>query len=160
MLPGIISRNHGKGRVVYFAGGLDAAYYLYAYPYQRLALVHATRWAASAPQPVKIKAPMCVHSTIMRQQIKGDDRLIVHLYSDLNTTAAHAFPNDDVPLREEVVPIHEIQVTFGPEYVLSRVHLEPQGIALEAHDTSEGTMVTVPRLDVHAMVVAELKPKP
>ena len=160
MFPGIISRTHGKGRVVYFAGGLDAAYYLYAYPYQRLALVHATRWATSAPEPVKIKAPMCVHSTIMRQQTKGDDRLIVHLYSDLNTTAAHAFPNDDVPLREEVVPIHDIQVTFGPQYVLSRVHLEPEGTDLESRNTPDGTSVTVPRLDVHTMVIAELKPTP
>ena len=159
-LPGIISRTHGKGRVVYFAGGLDAAYYLYAYPYQRLALVHATRWAASAPEPVRIRAPMCVHSTITRQQIKGGDRLIVHLYSDLNTTAAHAFPNDDVPLREEVVPIHDIQVTFAPQYVFHRVHLEPEGIDLETHNSPDGTVVTIPRLDVHTMVVAELKRLP
>jgi len=34
--------------------------------------------------------------------------LIVHLCSDLNTTAFHALPGDDVPLREEVVPIHGI----------------------------------------------------
>ena len=44
----------------------------------------------------------------------GRERLIVHLYSDLNTTAFHALPNDDVPLREEIVPIHDMKVTFGP----------------------------------------------
>ena len=41
------------------------------------------------------------------------ERLVVHLFSDLNTTAHHALPGDDVPLREEVVPIHDIQVTFA-----------------------------------------------
>jgi hypothetical protein len=37
-LPAIVTHTYGKGRVVYLAAGLDAAYYLYAYPYQRLAL--------------------------------------------------------------------------------------------------------------------------
>ena len=157
VLPGVITRTHGKGRVVYFAGGLDAGYYLYAYPYQRLALVHAIRWAASEPQPVTIKGPMCVHSTIMRQQSADGDRLIVHLYSDLNTTASHAFPNDDVPLREEVVPIHDIQVTFGPQYTFRQVRQEPAGVNLDTHQTPDGTTVIVPRLDVHTMVVGELQ---
>ena len=74
-----------------------------------------------------VEAPMCVHSTLMRQSKGGSERLIVHLYSDLNTTAFHAMPADDVPLREEVVPIHDIRVTFAPGYRLGRVHLEPEG---------------------------------
>jgi len=156
-LPAVISRTHGKGRVVYFAAGLDAGYYLYAYPYQRLVLKHATCWAASAPHSISITAPMCVHSTTMRQQIDGAERLVVHPFSDLNTTAAHAFPNDDVPLREEVVPIHDIQVTFGPQYRLQRIHLEPEGVNLETRQTPESATVTVPRLDVHTMVVGEFE---
>ncbi|WP_397569255.1 beta-galactosidase trimerization domain-containing protein [Schlesneria sp. T3-172] len=155
-LPAVVTRTHGKGRVVYFAAGLDAGYYLYAYPYQRLALAHAIQWAASAPQPVTIKAPMCIHSTVMRQQDENRNRLIVHLYNDLNTTAAHAFPNDDVPLREEVVPIHDITVTLSPQYQVRRIHLEPEGLDLKPEQTPEGVTVTVPRLDVHSMVVVEL----
>jgi hypothetical protein len=153
--PGAVSRRHGKGRVVYLPAGFDAAYYLYAYPYQRLILKHAVTWAANVPQPVKVEAPMCVHSTVMRQNQDGL-RLVVHLFSDLNTTAAHAFPNDDVPLREEVVPIHDIRVSFRPDYKLSRVHLEPGGLDLKIATTPEGSSVVVPRLDVHAMVVGEL----
>jgi hypothetical protein len=155
-LPAVISMNYGKGRVVYFAGGLDAAYYLYAYPYQRLALKHATEWAAPVPQPVSMIAPMCVHSTTMRQTIDGSERIVVHLFSDLNTTAAHAFPNDDVPLREEVVPIHDIEVTFGPQYRFERIHLEPEGVDLKSIQSPKGTTIVVPRLNVHMMVVGEL----
>ncbi|MCC2669497.1 MAG: Beta-galactosidase trimerization domain protein, partial [Armatimonadetes bacterium] len=117
-MPGVVSRTHGKGRVVYFAAGLDSGYYLYAYPYQRLALRHAIDWAASAPAPVRA---------------------------------------DDVPLREETVPIHDIQVTFGPEYRLRKVHLEPGGKALAIRKTAQGSTVTVPRLEVHSMVVGELE---
>ncbi len=33
--PAILSQTYGKGRVVYLPAAFDAAYYLYAYPYQR-----------------------------------------------------------------------------------------------------------------------------
>src|SRR6185312_15399072 len=105
-----------------------------------------------------VEAPMCVHSTLMRQTKEGADRLIAHLYNDINTTAFHALPNDDVPLREETVPIHDIRLTFHPRYQLRRVHLEPEGKDLELRKTAAGTQVVVPRLDVHTMVVGELEP--
>lgn len=155
-IPGVVARSHGKGRVVYFAAGFDAAYYLYAYPYQRLALCHAIRWAAAGPPPVTVEAPMCVHATLMRQEKADSQRLILHLFSDLNTTAHHALPNDDVPLREEVVPIHDIRIAFDPRYRFRRVHLEPEGKDLKMETTADGVRVTVPRLDVHTMVVGEL----
>jgi hypothetical protein len=157
-VPGAVAHTFGRGRVVYFAGGFDAAYYLYAYPYQRLLLANAIDWAASGPAPVAVEAPMCVHSNLMRQSKDGSERLIVHLYSDLNTTAFHAMPVDDVPLREEVVPIHDIRITFAPGYRLGRVHLEPEGRDLKVESTPGGPSVVVPRLDVHAMVVGELEP--
>jgi hypothetical protein len=159
-VPGVVTHTFGQGRVVYFAGGFDSAYYLYAYPYQRLLLKHAIEWAASAPAPLFVEAPMCVHSTLMRQVKDGHERLIVHLYSDLNTTAFHALPNDDVPLREEVVPIHDIRVTFAPGYAIEAVHLEPEGRRLAVESSAKGSSVVVPRLAVHAMVVAELKRLP
>jgi hypothetical protein len=153
----VVTRSHGKGKVIYLAAGFDAANYLYAYPYHRLVLASAIRWAASEPPPVEVQAPMCVHSVVMRQTKDNSSRLIVHLYSDLNTTAFHALPGDDVPLREEVVPIHGIQVKFSPRYRFRSVHLEPEGIELKAQPVPEGTSVVVPRLDVHLMVVGELE---
>jgi hypothetical protein len=156
-VPGVVAHTYGRGRVVYLAGGFDAAYYLYAYPYQRLLLKNAIDWAAASPAPISVEAPMCVHSTVMRQSTSGAERLVVHLYSDLNTTAFHALPNDDVPLHEEVVPIEAIRVTFGPSYRLGRVHLEPEGQDLKIERSSGGTGVIVPRLEVHSMVVAELE---
>ena len=146
--------------MVYLAAGFDAAYYLYSYPYQRLILKHAIQWSADGPQPVTVEAPMCVHATLMRQTRKtsaGDERLVLHLFSDLNTTAHHALPVDDVPLREEVVPIHNIRLMFAPGYRFRKVHLEPEGLDLKFEATAQGTTVTVPRLDVHAMVVGELE---
>jgi hypothetical protein len=157
-VPGVIAGTYGRGRVVYLAGAFDSAYYLYAYPYERLLLRNAIDWVAASPQPVEIAAPMCVHATVMRQAKDGANRLVIHLYSDLNTTAFHALPNDDVPLREEVVPISDIRITFGPNYRLTRVHLEPSGQELRIERTPSGSTSVVPRLDVHVMVVGELAP--
>ncbi len=156
--PAVLGRQHGEGRVVYLAAGLDAAYYLYAYPYQRLALRGAIEWAAGGPPPLAVQAPMCVHATYMRQQRQGE-RLIVHLFNDVNTTAHHALPVDDVPLREEVLPVHDIRVAFAADYPLRSVRLEPEGIELPLAKEPDGRIVvTVPRLEVHSMVVAELAP--
>ena len=45
-LPAGIVRTFGKGRVVYLAAGMDAALWVYAYPYQRRLLARAIEWAA------------------------------------------------------------------------------------------------------------------
>jgi hypothetical protein len=154
--PAVVARRHGKGRVVYLAGGFDGAHYLYSYPYQRVLLKNAILWAAGAPPPVQVTAPMCVHSTVMRQKKRAGDRLVVHLFNNVNTTAHHALPNDDVPLREESLPIHGLRVTFGKQYRPRGIRLEPGGRVLQPRRVPAGLEVTVPRLDVHSMVVADL----
>ena len=93
----------------------------------------------------------------MRQD-KDGARLVVHLFNDLNTTTGHAFPNDDVPLREEVIPIRDIQLIFANDHRITRVHQEPDGQKLDLITTPSGQAVSVPRLDVHTLVVAELAP--
>jgi len=158
--PAVVTHAYGKGKVVYLAGGFDAAYYLYAYPYQRLLLRRAIEQVAPSPPPVAVEAPMCVHSTVMRQSKQtnaGAERLIVQLFNDVNTTAFHALPGEDVPLREETLPIHDIRLTFGSQYRLKRIHLEPEGQELKIESTPAGARVVVPRLDLHALVVGELE---
>ena len=154
--PAIVTQQFGKGRVVYFAAGLDTAYYLYSYPYQRLALKHAITWAANESPPIQVKAPMCVHSTIMRQQTGQGSRLVVHLFNDLNTTAHHALPVDDVPLREETVPIHDIEIAIDARYQVSKAVQQPEGLELEINKNDAGSSVTVPKLNIHSMLVLEL----
>lgn len=156
--PAMVSRSHGKGRVVYLSAGLDAAYYLYAYPYQRAIVANAIRWAAGDhQQPVTVRAPMCVQSTVMRQTKDGKQRLIVHLFNDVNTTGNKAIPIDDVPLREETLPIHDIRITFRGDYKLGKIRLQPEGAELSVTRVDNGYTVVVPKLLVHSMVVAELE---
>lgn len=158
--PAVLVNRFGRGRVVYLAAGFDAAYYLYPYPYQRFVVADAIRWAAGdVPQPVTVTAPMCVHATTVRQRTDRGERLVVHLFNDLNSTGGHAHPADDVPLREEVVPIAGIRVSFRVKDEIGAVSLEPEGTGLVVNRENGAVWVTVPRLDVHSMVVAELDPR-
>lgn len=154
-LAAVVARDHGKGRVVYLAAGFDAAHYLYSYPYHRLVLKHAIQHTAARPAPVEVTAPMCVHATVMRQTMKGADRLVLHLFNDVNTGGGHALPVDDVPLREEVLPVHDIKITFRPEQRIRRVTVQPEGKTLACRTDATGTTVIVPRLEIHTLVVAE-----
>jgi hypothetical protein len=136
------------------AAALDSAYYLYPYPYERLLLGQAMRWSASNAPGIEVQAPMCVQTTFFRQK-KDGERLVVHFFNKINTTADSAFPDDDVPLREEVVSVHDLKLKLTG-YKAKNIHLEPDGIALETGQEGEATVVSLPPLPVHYMVVIEL----
>lgn len=155
-LPAVVTNEFGKGKVVYLAGGFDAAYYLYAYPYERLVMKHAMQWVARSRPPVEVQAPHCIHATLNRQTVDGADRLVLQLLNDLNTTAFHALNLDDIPLREETVPIHDIVVKLAPRYSVRQARLQPAGVQLQVTQTEEGTRIEVPRIDLHAIVEIEL----
>jgi hypothetical protein len=79
--------------------------------------------------PIDVEAPMCVHATCFRQN-KNGERLFVHLFNDVNTTGNHALPEEDVPLREEVLPIYDLRVTFRADYPIRSAHLQPENVEL------------------------------
>jgi hypothetical protein len=150
--PAIVTRSFGKGRVVYFAAGVDSAYYLYPYPYQRMLLTSAIGWAAGGQCPVSVKAPMCVHATFFRQARDGKRRMVVQLFNDINTAGNHAMPNDVVPLREETLPVHDIELTFRGEKIASAFE-EPDHRKLELRRGDDGAVtVVLPRLEVHSLI--------
>jgi hypothetical protein len=152
--PAIVSRQFGRGRVAYFAAGIDSGYFSYPYPYQRVLLASAIRWAANALPQLEAQAPMCVHATFFRQSKNGKDRLLVHLFNDVNTTAHHGLPNDDVPLREETLPIHDSRLTLRG-YDIRSATQQPEGKDLPLTRDGDAITLTVPRIDVHSTIVLE-----
>lgn len=153
-LPAAIVRTFGQGRVVYFAAGLDAAMWSYSFPYQRRLLTRALEFAAGEPFAIAVQAPMCVQATFFEQADTQGRRTIVHLYNGINSTANHGLPSVDVPLREEAVPIADIRVAFTDPSI-KRVRLEPEGMNLPIRRVNRRLEVTVPKLELHSMVVAE-----
>jgi hypothetical protein len=153
-LPAITTCTRGEARIAYFAAGIDAAHYSLSYPYYRVLLAQAIRWAASAPPPVEVTAPMCVQVNTVRQT-KNGERLVIHLLNNVNTTAGHGLPAEEVPLREEVIPIHDIAVSLTG-YNVKEVRLEPGAEKLKFAVAGDTVWFTVPKLHVHAMAVVEL----
>ncbi len=152
--PAAVLRRVGKGRVAYFAAGIDAALWSYAYPYQRILLKRAIEWAARVPAPTSVRAPMCVHVTHFVQQTDKGRRLVLHFFNGVNTTANHGLPASDVPLREEVIPIHGIEVVFHGAAPRKLV-CQPGGRAVQARRRGKDTVAQLPPLEVHFLLVGE-----
>lgn len=150
--PAIVASESGK--VIYLAGGFDSAYYLYPYPYQRKILTTAIERVASGPPKVQVEAPMCVHAGYFVQDSPRGKQVLVHLFNNLNTTGNHARPEEDVPLREEAVPIRDIRVNLN-NAPGGRITWQPEGRELKRQKDSRGEFVTVDKLDVHGIVVIE-----
>ncbi len=153
-LPAAVVRTFGAGRVVYLAAALDAALWSYAYPYQRRLLARALTWAAGAAYPVTVAAPMCVQATFFTQSDRDGRRLVLHLFNGVNTAANHGLPAMDVPLREETVPVHGITVRFEKD-VPRQFHVEPGDEEPRVRKDGGATVVELPPLETHAMLVGE-----
>jgi hypothetical protein len=150
---GIIVRRFGKGRVVYSAAGVDAAMWSYSFPYQRRLLARMLEWAADKPFPIQVQAPMCVQANFFEQDDKKGRRTIVHLYNGINSSGGHGLPAQEVPLREEAVPIGGIRVRFAEKY--KAFHVEPGNLKPKVTLDKGVTVVEIPPLEIHSMLVAE-----
>ena len=140
--------------MVYFACDIGQSYFIAPYSYQRHLIGNAVRWAAGTQSPqVEIEAPKCVISNVFRQPNHGG-RYVVHLLNEINSTGGRAWPSGNPPMREEVVPIHNIRVVIRDPN-LQRATLQPEGLLLPLQRNAQGTTVTVPELKLHSMVVAE-----
>lgn len=177
-IPAVIARTFGTGRVVYLPACLDAAMWSYSYPYQRRMLTRLIEWAAGGKSfPIEIEAPMCVQTTFWRQRGAGfqratpsddgseskdkrqagsqsHDRLVLHFFNGLNTTANHGLPAVDVPLREETVPIHGIKVHLR-EHVIRRAFIEPGHLPAKLAPGPHGPVIELPPLEIHQMLVLD-----
>lgn len=184
--PLMFVSTYGKGKVVYFSGAIDQAYYTFGNSFTRRLLCNAVRYAASADAAVKVDAPLLVQATFYTQ--RKEHRIIVHLLNDQSSWGRHSLGTggsrryvppahdgstggvfDDEtgnvsgkhyrreqtwPVRQEVIPIHNIKVTFKDNGI-KRICLVPGNTTLPARKVDGGIEVMVPRLDIHAMVVAE-----
>ena len=87
---------------------------------------------------MKVTAPMCVYAGFYTKQAKDAKQVIVHLVNGINTTTGHGTKDDkEFAMREEVLPIHDIKVSFVGEKP-ERVYLVPGNEKLKAHKSETG----------------------
>jgi hypothetical protein len=161
--PFMLLNQVGRGRSAYFAADVGQAYFIAPYQYQRRLLSNAVRWAAGAnPPPIRVKAPLCVQAAFYTQQ--NGRRKIIHLLNEINTSASRALPFNNPSEREEVLPILDVVVAWDDnngnnaknhEKPIKTAFQEPGHLPLPLKRSANGVEVTVPRLDVHTMIVLE-----
>ena len=149
--PGVIESTFGKGRVIYLPADLTWPFFRYGHEYLGRMMELALRDAAPAPPSVEVRAPSVVQSAVYRQ----GERLVVHLLNDISSFGrSQNVVAESLYVRREVLPIHDIEVTFR-DPTLRRFTWVPGGAPLQARAGEQGTVVSVPRLELHGLVVAE-----
>lgn len=173
--PALLVSTCGKGRVAYFAAGVDMAMFFYPDGYQRRLLANALRWAAGdvAP-PAEVSGPLMLLTTFRRQP--AERCVVVHLLNHASSWGLHSiyqklaplpaelqreygYPDRSElrgtwPVREEVILLHDIRVTCRVAGI-RRATLQPGGVNLPLKSDEGGVETVVPRVDMHAMVVFE-----
>ncbi|MBI5818603.1 MAG: beta-galactosidase trimerization domain-containing protein [Verrucomicrobia bacterium] len=149
--PAIIESTYGKGKVIYLPDDISTSFFRFGHEHWARMMELALRETASAPPPVEVTAPRLVQAMTHTQ----GNRLVVHLLNDVSSLGrSQNVAGESLYERREVIPIHDITLTFR-DRSLRRFQFIPGNTELKAAQTKDGWLVTVPRLNMHGMVVAE-----
>lgn len=143
------TRAAGRGRVAHFPPDIGHGYFTYNHPIARRLIERTVRWSAGQPPILETDAPMAVQTVCFRN---GDD-LVVHLVNDNSSFGRAAAPNPENfgAFRDEVLPVHGVKLTVEGNY--RKAILLPEGNELALQPNGGKVETTVPRVDIHAMVV-------
>ncbi len=149
--PAVVESTFGQGKVSYLPADLSGSFFRYGHEYLARLMELALRQAAPVPPPVEVTAPSIVQAM---PQLQGN-RLVVHLLNDISSFGrGQNQTGQQLYVRREVIPIHDVKVTFrGTGW--RRFRLVPGEQELKPEPTPDGPRVTVPKVEVHAMVVGE-----
>ncbi|MFK7692251.1 beta-galactosidase trimerization domain-containing protein [Paenibacillus sp. HJGM_3] len=143
--PAITFHTPGKGKCMYIAGPIEAAYWSSGSPWLRNIYLNGIRKLYPNPK-VEVKAPLSVEVNVMRQ--REPSRLIVHLINVREDKAAGS-----KSFIEDVAAITNIRVSLGVQ--ATRVLLQPEGVELDFTCEQDRISFLVPRLEIHTAVVVE-----
>lgn len=143
-IPLAVTRKVGKGEVVYLAADIGRGYA--ENPFQRMRKLLAY-WTDQAGPWLKIEAPKVVEATAF----KKNGETIIHLVNSPITTIRPTVMWQRMPLVDEIVPVTDLKVSIKGDFKSAR--LEPSGINLRIKKLEGWSEVTVPKVDIHEMVV-------
>lgn len=148
---GVVESTFGKGKVVYFPMDITTAIFRWNEPCLYSLVESALRQVASEPPPAEVRAPSIVQAMTHQQ----GNRMIIHLLNDISSMGrTQNIKGESLIERTEVIPIHDIELTFRNP-ALTTFTLVPGKLVLAPIRTNGLSIVRVPRLDYHCMVIAE-----
>ncbi|MCL4402616.1 MAG: beta-galactosidase trimerization domain-containing protein, partial [Acidobacteria bacterium] len=140
-VPGLLVREHGKGRVVYVSAALGAIYCRVNHPDYRRLMVNAVQWAAACAPAVTVDAPGTVEMVAWRDE--SSRRTIVHL---VNRTGA-GLPQGEGAFQSEVIPVYGIRVHVDGPLAGAGAKIQPGGRVLPSRKTGGRMTIELDRLD-------------
>jgi hypothetical protein len=145
--PGVLVREFGHGRVVYFPADLDRTFWEVLDVDLAKLLRNAVVWATNEPAPVTVEGKGILDISVWRQK----NSMTVHLVNLTNPMMMKG------PLRE-VIPLSRQQVSIRmPEGSrVSRVRLLVAGAAAPHHNEGGVIHLTVPSIGVHEVLALDL----
>ncbi len=150
--PACTLNTFGKGRAVYFAGGIDRDYADLSFPELKWVLSDAVRVAAGVPLNIELKGPASVEMTAFERADAG--QIVVHLVNcqpEVGRDLSHSRH-----VIQEIIPVHDLELTVRVDKPVQAVQLQPVNTPLQYEQEGEEVRVHIARLDCHAMVVFDL----
>lgn len=150
-LPLIITRE-GAGRMAYFAGELDAAFWRQGWPEIAQIIANAVRWIAGPP-PVEVEAPTSVQVEVYKSPALKDG--LVCLLSNRTTNPLYLRRGvaDEFHYVTQVVPVHDVRVKikFSGGQIKEATAITRQMV--EARTEGDFVQLTIPVLTEYEGVI-------
>jgi uncharacterized membrane protein len=146
--PTIVTGTYGKGRVVYFANGIEGLAFTNGHEDYTELYKNALDYVTGGSYLVEVRAPRSVHVNVIRDQ-EDENHLILAL---VNTTGTSQRP------LKEVVPVGaEVLLPLGGRELGGRKVLWGEGITVE--ETKDAVRIAVPSLKEFAALELRIRPR-
>lgn len=153
--PACTLNQFGKGAVVYFAGAIDKDYLKLSFPELKWLIADAVRFVAQKPLSIHLKAPMSVEITAFRRN--NGSQLVIHLVNYQLETGKTLISRDfeSRHLVQEIIPVHDLELTLRVDGEVKKVCLQPENIALSFQKKKDEIKIAIPGLKCHSMVIVD-----
>ena len=145
-IPQAYVRQVGAGRVVYFPGDIDRAFWEVLCVDHGVLLTNAVDWATNEPRPVTVAGQGVLDVTVWEQA----HSMTVHLVNLTNPMMMKGPVRELIPVDEQVV-----RVKVPQDRSVARVHLLRAGIAPEVTQTRGAITIRVPSVLEHEVVAID-----
>ena len=145
--PAVTMNRFGKGLACCVASPLGSLYHENAYPPLRILIKNILNaMICVGDRVLEAKVPLSVELTLTKQK----ERLIIHM---LNFQTNRKMCN--VEVIEEIPPVFDSEVSILLDKDPTHVYLAPERQQLTWKRDGKHIVITVPRFDIHTMVVLE-----
>ena len=145
--PGVLVRELGRGRVVYFPSDIDRTFWEVLDVDQAKLLRNAVLWATNEPAPVTVEGKGILDISVWKQK----NSMTVHLVNLTNPMMMKGPVREVIPLSPQQV---SIRIPEGGR--VSRVRLLVAGTDASHQNEGAAIRLTVPTIGVHEVIALDL----